>query len=329
MDPAALAERLPSGKEVFGDGSAAFRLPQLISIPSYLILVAGAAWSAWRMRGRPELRSRFIGTLLVAAGATITAAAGSAFAAVGNLPAFSLSLLAGVAVMFAGLPAGDRVPPAPNGAISPRTDGSGLWTGDPIGAQRANQGLTAPEGRGIAGARPGTSRTRRAGADGDVPPLAPTSRSQPQEGIPLSSSRIRRAAALAVTGALAVAAFAGLGPVASTASSHREAPLVSADPPIDATDLYAFVPDSAPDKVALVGSWIPFEEPAGGPNFYLWAERTNYDINIDNDGDAQRGHHLPLAVHDASPQPRLVHLQQRAGHVAERSRTSSSTRPTT
>jgi hypothetical protein len=81
IDPSALAERLPSGKEVFG---------------------AGAAWSAWRMRGRPELRSRFIGTLLVAAGATITAAAGSAFAAVGNLPAFSLSVLTGVAVMFLG-----------------------------------------------------------------------------------------------------------------------------------------------------------------------------------------------------------------------------------
>ena len=103
----------------------------------------------------------------------------------------------------------------------------------------------------------------------------------------MSASRIRRAAALAVTGALAVAAFAGLGPVNSLASSHREAPLVSADPPIDATDLYAFVPPSAPNKVALVGSWIPFEEPAGGPNFYLWAERTNYDINIDNNGDAR------------------------------------------
>jgi hypothetical protein len=112
---ASLAERLPSGKDVFGDGSAAYRLPQLISIPSYVILVAGAAWSAWRMRGRPELRGRFVGTLLVAAGATITAAAGSAFAAVGNLPAFSLSLLAGVAVMFLGFrraseprPASDR-----------------------------------------------------------------------------------------------------------------------------------------------------------------------------------------------------------------------------
>lgn len=115
VNAAALAEQLPSGKEVFGDGSAAYRLPQLISIPSYVILVGGAAWSAWRMRGRPELRGRFVGTLLVAAGATITAAAGSAFAAVGNLPAFSLSLLAGVAVMFWGFlraseprPASDR-----------------------------------------------------------------------------------------------------------------------------------------------------------------------------------------------------------------------------
>ncbi|HEX5938695.1 MAG TPA: DUF4331 domain-containing protein [Actinomycetota bacterium] len=103
----------------------------------------------------------------------------------------------------------------------------------------------------------------------------------------MSASRFRRAAALAVTGALAVAAFAGLGPVPSTASSHREAPLTSADPAIDATDLYAFVPEGAPNKVALVGSWIPFEEPAGGPNFYLWAEKTAYDINIDNDGDAR------------------------------------------
>ena len=39
-----------------------------------------------------------------------------------------------------------------------------------------------------------------------------------------------------------------------------------------------------PDTVTLVSSWIPFEEPAGGPNFYLWAEHTNYDINIGNDG---------------------------------------------
>lgn len=112
MDLAALQEQLPSGKDVFGDGSPAHRLPQLISIPSYLVLVGAAAWSAWRMRGRPELRDRFTGTLLVAVGATVTAAAGSAFAAVGNLPAFSVSLLAGVALMFGGFLRATRPRPA-------------------------------------------------------------------------------------------------------------------------------------------------------------------------------------------------------------------------
>jgi hypothetical protein len=102
IDPGALAQQLPSGKEVFGDGSRAYGLPQLISIPSYLILVAGAVWSAWRMRGRAALRDRFLGTLLIVVGASITAVAGSAFAAVGNAPAFSLALLAGVSVMYAG-----------------------------------------------------------------------------------------------------------------------------------------------------------------------------------------------------------------------------------
>src|SRR5918993_1133280 len=42
IDAAALADDLPSGKLVFADGSAAHRLPQLIAIPSYLVLVLGA-----------------------------------------------------------------------------------------------------------------------------------------------------------------------------------------------------------------------------------------------------------------------------------------------
>jgi hypothetical protein len=113
FDPSALAQDLPSGKEVFGAGSAAHRLPQLISIPSYLILVGGAIWSAWRMRGRPELRDRFMGTLWIAVGATVIAGLGSAFAAAGNLPIFSLSLLVGIATMYWGfLRASRSRPPA-------------------------------------------------------------------------------------------------------------------------------------------------------------------------------------------------------------------------
>ena len=117
MHATALAEQLPSGKEVFGDGTAAHRLPQLISIPSYLILVGGAVWSAWRMRGRRELRDRFVGTLLVVVGASITAVAGSAFAATGMATAFSMALLAGVAVMFAGFLRATRAP-SPSAAVT-------------------------------------------------------------------------------------------------------------------------------------------------------------------------------------------------------------------
>jgi len=81
--------------------------------------------------------------------------------------------------------------------------------------------------------------------------------------------------------------FVGLAPNASLASSHREAPLVAADPQIDATDLYAFRSPDKPNTVTFISNWIPFEEPAGGPNFFLWAPDVHYDINIDNNGDAK------------------------------------------
>ena len=119
MSAAALAERLPSGKDVFGDGTAAHRLPQLISYPSYFILLAGALWSAWRMRGRPELKDRFVGTLLIALGATVVAG-GATFAALGQLPGFIVTLVAGIALMFWGfLRASRRSAPATAAPASP------------------------------------------------------------------------------------------------------------------------------------------------------------------------------------------------------------------
>ncbi len=103
----------------------------------------------------------------------------------------------------------------------------------------------------------------------------------------MSTTRIRKQlVAVAAATALGAGLFAGLGSTPGVASSHREAPLTAADPQIDMTDLYGFVSPDRPNTVTLVGSWIPFEEPAGGPNFYLWSENTNYDIEIDNDGGA-------------------------------------------
>jgi hypothetical protein len=103
----------------------------------------------------------------------------------------------------------------------------------------------------------------------------------------LSRNRFRsKVIAGAASMALAAGMFAGLGPATSNASSHREAPLTAADPQIDNTDVYAFVSPDRPRTVTLISSWIPFEYPAGGPNFFLWAQNTNYSIRIDNNGDA-------------------------------------------
>jgi hypothetical protein len=119
IDAAALAADLPSGKEVFGDGSPAHRLPQLVAIPAYIVLLAGTGWSAWRMRGRGELRDRFWGTLLIALGATVIAGFGSAFAALGHLVPFAIALLVGIAVMFTGFLRATRMPHATSRSRSP------------------------------------------------------------------------------------------------------------------------------------------------------------------------------------------------------------------
>ncbi|MFN2545111.1 MAG: hypothetical protein ABR600_11170 [Actinomycetota bacterium] len=99
---AALRDQLPLGKDVFGSGTAAHRLPQLYSIPAYVVLVLGALWSAWRMRSAPELRRRATGTLAIAAGATVVAIGSGIGAGFGVVWMFSVSLAAGIVLMMAG-----------------------------------------------------------------------------------------------------------------------------------------------------------------------------------------------------------------------------------
>lgn len=70
-------------------------------------------------------------------------------------------------------------------------------------------------------------------------------------------------------------------------SSHREAPEISKDPVADSTDVYAFVSPDKKDTVTLIANYIPFEEPAGGPNFFQFGDDVLYSINIDNDGDGK------------------------------------------
>jgi Domain of unknown function (DUF4331) len=101
--------------------------------------------------------------------------------------------------------------------------------------------------------------------------------------------RIKARRGLAVLGAVGLlgAALYGLGPATASASSHREAPLVAADPAVDNTDVYAFVSPERPGYLTFVANWIPFEEPNGGPNFYPFATDATYNIYVDNDGDAK------------------------------------------
>ncbi|QXJ19525.1 DUF4331 domain-containing protein [Actinomadura graeca] len=97
---------------------------------------------------------------------------------------------------------------------------------------------------------------------------------------------LKAAALFTAAAALAAAALSGSGPGAATASSHREAPLISGQPQYDNTDVYAFVSPDKPDTTTLVANFSPFEEPAGGPNFFKFANDARYDINVDNDGDS-------------------------------------------
>ena len=71
-----------------------------------------------------------------------------------------------------------------------------------------------------------------------------------------------------------------------SASSHREAPLISQDPLADNTDVYAFVSPASPDKVTLISNFIPLQLPASGPNFWKFDDNVLYEIMVDNDGDA-------------------------------------------
>ncbi len=68
----------------------------------------------------------------------------------------------------------------------------------------------------------------------------------------------------------------------ASASSHREAPLISNDPLADNTDLYAFRSPCDTNQVVMIADYIPFELPQGGPNYYNFGENIRYEIHVDN-----------------------------------------------
>ncbi|MDB5947658.1 MAG: hypothetical protein JWQ33_2684, partial [Ramlibacter sp.] len=83
--------------------------------------------------------------------------------------------------------------------------------------------------------------------------------------------------------AATVAGTAGL----SMASSHREGPYITSQPKVDGTDLYMFRSyESGRDGfVTILANYQPFQDPQGGPNFYMFDPNALYEIHIDNNGD--------------------------------------------
>ena len=69
-------------------------------------------------------------------------------------------------------------------------------------------------------------------------------------------------------------------------SSHREAPSIAMNPSVDATDLYMFRSyETGRDAyVTVLANYIPFQDPQGGPNFYMFNPNALYEIHIDNTG---------------------------------------------
>nr|MBA2372713.1 DUF4331 domain-containing protein [Chloroflexota bacterium] len=80
-------------------------------------------------------------------------------------------------------------------------------------------------------------------------------------------------------------------------ASHREAPLISTDAAADHTDVFAWVDgpvrtstlaaEGTENRVNLAVNVSPMQDPAGGPNFWLFDPAVRYDIKIDNDRDAR------------------------------------------
>ena len=95
------------------------------------------------------------------------------------------------------------------------------------------------------------------------------------------------AAGLALAALSALAAVVAVGPSDGSASSHREAPLISEDPSADGTDLYAFRSKDRPNHLTVIGNWIPAEDTAAGPNYYRFSEQARYYLRLDLNGDAQ------------------------------------------
>ncbi len=78
-------------------------------------------------------------------------------------------------------------------------------------------------------------------------------------------------------------------PATTYASSHREAPFITENPKVDATDFYAFssFESGRAGYVTLIANYQPLQAAYGGPNYFTMDPDALYEIHVDNNGDAQ------------------------------------------
>ena len=103
------AGELPTGKDVFGVAPRV--LAAVGSGVAALVIIGGALWSVWRMvRSRragseqvaAQPKGRVLGNVLIAAGTLVLSASGSLAGRLGKDRSFTVTLLVGIAVLFAG-----------------------------------------------------------------------------------------------------------------------------------------------------------------------------------------------------------------------------------
>lgn len=88
---------------------------------------------------------------------------------------------------------------------------------------------------------------------------------------------------------LAASAMMGMTSAPVIASSHREAPYITRQPKVDATDFYMFRSYEADRAgyVTLIANYLPLQDPYGGPNYFSMDTDALYEIHLDNNGDAK------------------------------------------
>ncbi len=140
-----------------------------------------------------------------------------------------------------------------------------------------------------------------------------------EEPMSATAQKWRRTGIVLVTAGIVAASVYGLGPGGATASSHREAPLVAADPAVDNTDVYAFVSPDGPDYVTLRRELDPVRGAQRRAELLPVRDRRRVQHLRRQRRRRQAGRHLPLDVQEhRQARQQHVPLQQRPGHLDRR-----------